>query len=134
MGGQFDTVLGVTEENLFEAIRSCWASLFGVRALQYRKLNTQSTQALAIAIVVQEMVASDFSGVAFSLNPVTGDEGEILIEGVLGLGESLVSGEVTPNRWRFQKAELIQIEFEEAIQEKGLFLGEQGGSEWRELS
>ncbi|MFX0093069.1 MAG: PEP/pyruvate-binding domain-containing protein, partial [Candidatus Hodarchaeota archaeon] len=98
--GQHDTFLNViTKETLLEAVVKCFSSLWTARVIQYRHRNDVSHKDLSIAVVVQEMVASEASGVLFSANPLTGKRNEVVIEAILGLGEALVSGQVEPDRY-----------------------------------
>ncbi len=98
--GQQDTYLNVLgEEALIEAVTKCWSSLWTARAMGYRVRNGLSHQDLAMAVVVQEMVPSEVSGVLFTANPLTGKRSEIVIDATLGLGEALVSGQVEPDQY-----------------------------------
>ncbi|MBN1658524.1 MAG: phosphoenolpyruvate synthase [Anaerolineae bacterium] len=98
--GQQDTYLNVTGgEALIEAVTRCWSSLWTARAMGYRLRNTLADQDLALAVVVQEMVESEASGVLFTAAPLTGRRTEMVIEATLGLGEALVSGQVEPDRY-----------------------------------
>ena len=100
--GQLETFLNIDENNLIESVIKCWESNFSPRALFYRVKN-KFTSDLSIAVIVQKMIQSDASGVAFSINPTTNDKNEICIEAVLGLGESIVSGKVTPDTYIIDK-------------------------------
>lgn len=100
--GQLETFLNINENNLIESIIKCWESNFSPRALFYRIKNGFSIE-LSIAVIVQKMIQSDVSGVAFSVNPTTNNKDEICIEAVLGLGESIVSGKVTPDTYIIDK-------------------------------
>jgi rifampicin phosphotransferase len=98
--GQQDTFLNITgEDSLLRALRDCWASLWTARALGYRARNGISAQGLALAVVIQRMVAGEFSGVLFTANPLTGSRREIVIDAVPGLGERLVSGQWEPDHY-----------------------------------
>ena len=81
----------------------CWASLFTPAAISYRRRLGADGPEAAMAVVVQEMVAAEAAGVAFTLDPLTGDPSQITIESTLGLGVSLVGGEVTPDRFTVDK-------------------------------
>lgn len=110
--GQFDTYLWVRGlDALIDAVRRCWASLFTPRALSYRLAATNQDPHLgyAMGIVVQEMVDAAAAGVAFTLNPRSGDRSKIVIEGNWGLGSSVVSGEVTPDHFMMDKV-TMQLE------------------------
>lgn len=98
--GQQDTFLNVTgEDAVFEAVRMCWASLWTDRAIAYRRRENIDPHDVAIAVVVQRMVAADAAGVLFTANPVTGRRDEIVIDAGKGLGEAVVSGLVTPEHY-----------------------------------
>jgi len=96
--GQQDTYLNVTgDEHLLTAVVDCWSSLWTARAIGYRLRNGISHADMALAVVVQEMVPSDVSGVLFTANPLTGHLGETVIDAAFGLGEALVAGRVEPD-------------------------------------
>ncbi|HEU5439603.1 MAG TPA: PEP/pyruvate-binding domain-containing protein [Ktedonobacterales bacterium] len=108
--GQHDTFLDVSgPEALLSAVRACWASLWAPRAVAYRRQQAWGDSAesgaplpaspLALAVVVQVMVAAEAAGVAFTANPVTGERAETTISAVRGLGEQLVSGEGMAEEW-----------------------------------
>ena len=98
--GQQDTYLNVVgEEALLKAVVDCWSSLWTARAIGYRVRNGFSHTDVSLAIVVQEMVDSQASGVLFTANPLTGRRTETVIEATLGLGEALVSGRVDPDHY-----------------------------------
>jgi len=96
--GQQDTYLNVQRDDLIERVKECWASLFTKRACVYRERNDISHEDAEMAVVVQEMVDATISGVLFTNDPVSGDD-EMTIESAWGLGEGVVSGEVTPDRF-----------------------------------
>ena len=101
--GQQDTFLHVSgDEEVIEYIRKCWASLFEARAIFYREENNFEHSKVYIAVVVQKMANADKAGVMFTVNPSTGEE-IALIEGSWGLGESVVSGDVTPDNYQVDK-------------------------------
>lgn len=94
--GQQETYLQVIgTEAVLAAVRRCWASLWGDRAVAYRRQLGYDGEP-EIAVVVQRMVAAEFAGVLFTANPVTGDRDEVVVEASPGLGEAVVSGLVTP--------------------------------------
>ena len=96
--GQQDTYLNVRGgAALLKAVRACWASLWTARAITYRAHKGFGAEGLALAVVIQKMVNSDASGVLFTVNPVSGARGEIVINAAWGLGEAIVSGRVTPD-------------------------------------
>jgi pyruvate,water dikinase len=92
----FTNVRGADE--LLERVVDCWTSVFGDRVLAYR-VSQHMTEEPAIAVVVQEMVASERSGVLFTADPSTGDTAKIVIEAAFGLGEVVVSGAVEPDTY-----------------------------------
>ncbi len=98
--GQQDTYLNVIgEEPLLKAVVACWASLWTSRAIAYRAHNQIPQEGIALAVVVQEMVQSEVSGVLFTANPLTGKRTESIIDATFGLGEALVSGQVEPDHY-----------------------------------
>jgi phosphohistidine swiveling domain-containing protein len=97
--GQQETYLYVSSaENLLAAVKSCWASLWAPRAISYRQRFWAGREAVAMAVVVQAMIPCDVAGVAFSTDPLTGQD-RVLIEANWGLGESVVQGEVECDRY-----------------------------------
>ncbi len=101
--GQLESYLNTTEENLLENIKKCWASLFTPRAIFYRFEKDLHKQKISVAVVVQKMIESEKSGIAFSVHPVTQDHNQLIIEAGLGLGEAIVSGEITPDSYVVEK-------------------------------
>ncbi len=91
------------EANLLNSVRNCWASLFTPRAIFYREENKIPHDKVKISVIVQKMVQSDVSGVAFSIDPVSNEKDKIVIEAVWGLGEMIVQGTVIPDRYVVQK-------------------------------
>ena len=101
--GQQDTYLNVQgADELVERVKDCWASLFTERAIYYRVEKGFSHEDVNIAVVVQRMVDAEKSGVAFSSDPSTGDK-LVTVEAAWGLGESVVSGGVTPDNYVFDR-------------------------------
>ena len=96
--GQQETFLNVTEEALLDRVRECWASLFTQRAIYYRQEQGFDHSAVNIAVVIQEMVDAEKSGVMFTSHPSTGDA-TMIIEAAWGLGEAVVSGAVSPDNY-----------------------------------
>ena len=102
--GQHRTFLNVQgEKEVVTAVQGCWASLFEPRAIFYRHQQGFDHFKVGIAVPVQKMVQSQASGVMFTIEPVTSDSGKIVIEAVFGLGEAIVSGEVTPDLYIIDK-------------------------------
>src|SRR5258708_1903788 len=101
--GQQETYLNVQgEANLLIKIKEAWASLFNARAIFYRHEQKYDHFKVGIAIPVQKMVHSEMSGVMFSLDPLTNDKSKIIIEAILGLGELIVQGAVTPDHYEVE--------------------------------
>lgn len=98
--GLQDTFLWVTQpQDVLARIRSCWASLYSVESVSYRRKQHFPEAGVAMAVVVQVMVDARTAGVMFTRSPTTGDRSVITIEGAWGLGSAVVGGEVTPDRW-----------------------------------
>ncbi len=98
--GLQDTYLWVTSlAGVLDKVRSCWASLYSVESVSYRRKKGLPEAGVAMAVVVQKMVNARTAGVMFTRSPLTGDRSVITIEGAWGLGSAVVGGEVTPDRW-----------------------------------
>ncbi|RIV84771.1 phosphoenolpyruvate synthase [Aurantiacibacter xanthus] len=98
--GLQDTFLWVLDDaSMIEKVRECWASLYSVESMTYRRKQGLPEAGVAMAVVVQRMVEAKCAGVMFTRSPTTGDKSVITIEGAWGLGSSVVSGEVTPDKW-----------------------------------
>src|SRR3954452_21121713 len=94
--GQQETFLNVVgDEAVLDALRACWASLWGERAVAYRR-EVGFAGVPQIAVIVQRMVPAAYAGVLFTADPVTGERDRVVIEASPGLGEAVVSGLVTP--------------------------------------
>ncbi len=102
--GQQDTFLWVRGvDDLMNKIRRCWSSLFTARAISYRMKMGFDHSKVLISVAVQKMVRSFTAGVMFTLNPSTGDPSTVVIDSNWGYGESVVSGEVTPDQFQVNK-------------------------------
>ena len=99
--GQQDTFLNVTSDELLDALKACWASLWSERAIAYRQTQKIPDEGLAMAIVIQEMCDADVSGVLFTVAPF--NENASIIESNWGLGESVVSGAITPDSFHVSR-------------------------------
>lgn len=108
--GQLETYLNTAEENLLENIKKCWYSLFTPRAIFYRLEKDLHEQKISVAVVVQKMIDSEKSGIAFSVHPVTQDKNQIIIEAGFGLGEPIVSGQITPDSYVIEKQNWIILD------------------------
>ncbi len=102
--GQQSTYLNIRGgEALVEAVRKCWASLFEPRAIYYRVQNNFEHMKVGLAVVVQIMVQSEKAGVIFTVDPLYQDFNLMSLEAGYGLGETVVSGQITPDIYRFDK-------------------------------
>jgi len=102
--GQQATFLNIKgSKDVVEAVKDCWASLFTARAIFYRAKNNFDHFKVLIAVVIQKMVDSTKSGVAFSVDPSTEDTNTIVIEAGWGLGEAVVSGSINPDYYAVSK-------------------------------
>ncbi|MBO7351425.1 MAG: PEP/pyruvate-binding domain-containing protein, partial [Candidatus Methanomethylophilaceae archaeon] len=118
--GQQDTYLNVRKHDIIEKVLTCWASYWNARAMKYRHDTSKNHLEQGMAVVVQKMVKSDISGVMFTSDPVTGEENTV-IEASWGLGESIVSGLVSPDRYVVsRKGEVLKAVIKEKNQ--GFFL------------
>lgn len=99
--GQYKTFLNVSVDNLFEKIKECYKSVYSEAILNYLLDNNISAKGLGMSVVIQEMVQSDFSGICFTINPISGNDKEMVIEVGEGLGENIVSGKVSPEQYYF---------------------------------
>lgn len=98
-----------TLEEIVDAIRTCWASLFGPRVITYCRERSLAINELAMGVVIQQMIPAERSGVSFSVNPTEGHDTQVVTEACWGLGEALVSGQINPNQYIYdwhQEAEL----------------------------
>lgn len=103
--GQLDTFLFVRgAEAVLDAVAGCWASAFSERALTYRHLQEIGQTDVRVAVVIQEMVFGEVSGVLFTANAITNDEAEAVLSATYGLGEGLVSGELDADCWVIDRA------------------------------
>ncbi|GAA3628135.1 PEP/pyruvate-binding domain-containing protein [Nonomuraea rosea] len=96
--GQQETYLNIRgEAAVLDAVKRCWASLWTGRAIGYRARQGIDSADVSLAVVVQELVPADAAGVMFTANPLTGDRDQVMINAAWGLGEAIVSGQVTPD-------------------------------------
>ncbi|QQR92870.1 MAG: hypothetical protein IPJ89_01335 [Candidatus Iainarchaeum archaeon] len=131
--GQLDTFLNTTEKTLLQNVQKCWASLFTPRAIFYRFEKGLHNTHISVAVVVQKMVQSEISGIAFSVHPVTQDYNQMIIEGGFGLGEAIVSGQITPDSYVLEKKPFTIIEKNVSEQSRGIFRKKEGGSGWKDI-
>ncbi len=132
--GQLESYLNTTKKTLLENVKKCWASLFTPRAIFYRFEKNLNKDNISVAVVVQKMVDSEESGVAFSVHPVTQDKNQIIIEAGFGLGEAIVSGLITPDSYVVNKQEFKILDINVNEQTKALYKKANGGNKWKELA
>ncbi len=129
--GQQETYLNIKgADDVVKSTKMCWASLFTARAIYYRQKNNFPHMKVKIAVVIQKMVNSEKSGVAFSVNPSNGNRDEIVIEGGYGLGEAIVQGEINPDLYIVDKKSLEIKKKEIKKQERKLVRTETRNVEW----
>ena len=133
--GMNETFLHVLNvDALLGAVRRCWASLFGARTIYYRAKRGLPQEAMDIAVVVQCEVQSVRAGVMFTVDPASGARDRLVIEGAFGLGEAVVSGSVTPDRYVVDKATQRIIERNVARKSISIDPDPAGGTHVRTLS
>ncbi len=116
--GQQDTYLNIQGENeVLDAVKRCWASLWTARAIAYRIKNHIRQELVALAVVVQKLAFSDASGVMFTINPMNGRRNEMIINAAWGLGEAVVSSLVTPDTIVTDKSAVRIVSYEVANKE-----------------
>ena len=131
--GQQETYLNVVDEDdLFDKIRKCWSSLFTARAIAYREKQGFAHEDVKLAVVVQRMVNSEFSGIMFTVDPNSGAK-QIVIEAGYGLGEAIVGGEVTPDTYVVDKQKMEVIKKRISSQTWKYVRGANGGCEKQDI-
>ncbi len=131
--GQLDSFLNTTEKDLFEKVQHCWASLFTPRAIFYRFEKGLNNTKISVAVVIQKMVDSEKSGIAFSVHPVTEDPNQLIIEAGFGLGEAIVSGQITPDSYVVTKNPKEIIDLNVSNQDRAIYRKQEGGNEWKDI-
>jgi pyruvate,water dikinase len=131
--GQQDTYLNVTRKNLIESVKKCWSSLFTSRAIVYRREKGFSSDEVLISVAVQELIYSYASGVMFTIEPVSGRTDSIVINASLGLGEAVVSGQVTPDEYVVEKNTLRITEKQVVKKERLIGSDKKGGTRWERV-
>ena len=132
--GMNETFLNVCgADAVVDAVRRCWSSLFGARTVYYRAKRGFGQSDMDIAVVVQRQVLATRAGVMFTIDPASGDTDKLVIEGSFGLGEAVVSGSVSPDRYIVHKEDLAILARE--VRRKELVIEPQagGGTVVREL-
>lgn len=130
---QLESYLNIAEEDLIDKVKKCWASLFTPRAIFYRFQKNLHDSRVSIGVVVQKMVNSEKSGIAFSVHPVTQDKNQLIIEAGFGLGEAIVAGKIVPDSYVVEKQPRRIIDKNVQIQTRGLYCAEKNGTEWHDI-
>jgi len=111
--GQQATFLNISgQENVIKAVQACYASLYEARAIYYRTINNFDHMKVGIAVPVQNLIDAEYAGIMFTVDPVSQDENKLSIEAGYGLGEAIVLGAVTPDRYIIDKTTLSIVEKE----------------------
>jgi pyruvate,water dikinase len=127
--GQHDTYLNIAgKRDVADAVIKCWASARSDRAVEYRRRQGLSLEDARVAVLVQQMVPADVSAVIFSANPVTGSRDELMVNAGWGLGESIVSGTVTPDTYVLRKSDLAVL-VREIAEKEVMTVAVPGGTE-----
>jgi pyruvate,water dikinase len=132
--GMNETFLNVRgADAVVDAVRRCWSSLFGARTVFYRAKRGFGQADMDIAVVVQRQVLSTRAGVMFTIDPASGADDRLVIEGSFGLGEAVVSGSVSPDRYLVEKDDLAILAREVRRKELVIEPADGGGTVTREL-
>jgi phosphohistidine swiveling domain-containing protein len=132
--GQLESFLFTPQHELLSNVKRCWASLYTPHAITYRMHAGALQRPISVAVVVQSMIASEVAGVCFSIHPTDPDRGRMLVEACSGLGEALVSGQITPSTYVIDRQTLNVVERHERLQERAIHsAGPKGGTSWYSL-
>ncbi len=133
--GQQDTYLNIIgEDALLAAVRDCWASLWTPRAISYRQRMGIDHDQVAMAVVIQTMVEADISGILFTVNPATGERSEMIVNASYGLGEAIVSGQISSDTYVLDRIERKVKETVIGTKERKLISDGEGGILWQDVS
>ncbi len=133
--GMNETYLNIRgADGVVDAVKRCWGSLFGARTIYYRGQRGFSQADMDIAVVVQLQIPSTRAGVMFTVDPSTGERDQLVIEGSFGLGEAVVSGSVSPDRYVVRKSDMSILTRSVKPKELVIEPAEGGGTLTRELS
>jgi len=132
--GELETYLNTTDKTLLLNVKKCWSSLFTPRAIFYRHEKKLLKTKVSVAVVVQQMVDSEISGIAFTVHPVTQDKNQMIIEAGYGLGEAIVSGSITPDSYVLDKRDYSLLDINIAEQSKKIVKGATGGVKWLNIT
>jgi pyruvate,water dikinase len=130
MNETFTNVCGT--DDLLTRVVDCWASLFGHRVLSYRRTRGIADEP-AIAVIVQRMIDSDRSGIMFTIDPTSDDDNRLVIEAALGLGETIVGGQIEPDTYVVTKDDLRTVDVRVGTQLHAVVSDPMGGNRRVEL-
>jgi pyruvate,water dikinase len=132
--GQLESYLNITKGDVLDKVKLCWSSLFTPRAIFYRMEKGLRGVKISVAVVIQKMVESEISGIAFSVHPITEDRNQLVIEAGFGLGEAIVSGSITPDSYAVSKDPLQVLKTDISMKDQGLYRSQKssakGNNEW----
>ncbi len=126
--GGYETRLGVPQDDLDDAVRLCFASSLDHRVLVYKREHGLDVLSPRMAVVVQQQIDSEVAGVGFSLNPITNDYDEAVIDANWGLGESVVAGLVSPDHFLVDKVSRQVVDRTRGAKQVSIWLGADGGT------
>lgn len=129
--GIYETILGVTRETLEDAVATAFSSCLDARVAAYKQEQGFDPRSPRIAVVVQKQIASETAGVGFSLNPITNDYDEAVLNANFGLGETVVAGLATPDTYRVDRVRRVIVERLKGGKETSIFLNPDGGTDER---
>ncbi|OGY43124.1 MAG: hypothetical protein A2731_03505 [Candidatus Buchananbacteria bacterium RIFCSPHIGHO2_01_FULL_39_8] len=132
--GELETYLNTTEKNLLGNVKKCWSSLFTPRAIFYRFEKGMRNSKVSVAVGIQQMIESEISGIAFTVHPVTKDRNQMIIEAGFGLGEAIVSGQITPDSYVVGKRDFSILDINISKQERMIVRRGQAGNTWKVVS
>jgi phosphoenolpyruvate synthase/pyruvate phosphate dikinase len=130
--GQLETYLNRNRDNLLQSIEECWKSANSIRAQSYAA--QKGISSTKVAVIVQEMIQSEVSGVAFSVHPISNNNAQVVIEAGFGLGEAVVSGQVTPDTYIVDKKAGRIVEKYISHQKRKLIRNSTGETVWEDIS
>jgi len=126
--GGYETRLGVRERELEQALQHCFAAAFDERVFVYKREHGFDVLSPRLAVVVQQQIASEVAGVGFSLNPLTNDYDEAVVDANWGLGESVVAGRASPDHFIVDKVSGKLVEKKLGAKQVSIWLGRSGGT------
>ena len=130
--GQHDSYLNVIgRESVLQYVRECWASLYTDRAVFYRMQQGIDHNQVFMSVTVQQMVAAQASGIMFTADPLTSSRKRISIDAGVGLGEALVSGQVTADHYVVQEGDIVSKQY--GLQHEAVYVSPGGGTMSRPL-